>query len=223
MIDISDSIPIHPTKKPRVRIIDPFNSDIKMIVIHTTNTISDITAIAKYHTSPGNHISSTGCPRYAYHDTIKEDGNIYHCVPYSEETWHAGKFNFESIAVALNYVAEAKIGKSKNHYSPNDKMLQSLYKHLGTLCFQKCLSPKSIYGHRELKGTGWFWNKGSKVLRKSCPGLRVILPIVRIQATKVLQLTLKANGLYQNGRIDGIAGPKTTSALKTYHFKRITK
>jgi N-acetyl-anhydromuramyl-L-alanine amidase AmpD len=213
MIDIVSSLPVHSTKKPRIRDITPFSGDLKMIVVHTTNTISTIFAIAKYDISPGCHISSSGCPSYTYHDTIKENAKVYRCVPYEWETWHAGKYNYKSIAVAMNYIAE----KNGIHYSPSQDILKSLYGHLGNLCFQRGISPKNIYGHRELKGTGWFWQKGSKVLRKSCPGLRVALPSMRAQAASALQLNLKAAGLYRNGRVDGSAGPKTMAALKEYH------
>lgn len=217
-IDVVSSMPVHPTKKAKVRDITPFSGDVNMIVVHTTNTDANITAIAKYDISPGNHISSTGCPTYTYHDTIKENAKVYHCVPYKLEVWHAGNFNFKSLAVALNFIAEKKASNgSRIDYAPNSEMLKSLYKHLGWLCLDRGISPKEIYGHRELKGTGWIFSKGSRVLRKSCPGMLVDLDFMRAQAAKALQLNLKANNLYQNGRIDGDTGPKTMAALREYH------
>ena len=217
VIDVVSSMPVHPTKKAKVRDITPFSGDVNMIVVHTTNTDANITAIAKYDVSPGNHISSTGCPTYTYHDTIKENAKIYHCVPYEWETWHAGNFNFRSLAVALNFIAEKKVNGSRIDYAPNNEMLKSLYKHLGWLCLNRGISPKNIWGHRELKKTGFFWSKGSKVLRKTCPGMLVDLDLMRLQATKALQLNLKANNLYKDSRVDGIFGPLTFSALKDYH------
>ena len=72
-IDVVSSMPVHPTKQAKIRDITPFYGDLNMIVVHTTNTDANITAIAKYDVSPGNHISSTGCSSYTYHDTIKQN------------------------------------------------------------------------------------------------------------------------------------------------------
>jgi N-acetyl-anhydromuramyl-L-alanine amidase AmpD len=218
-IDIINSLPVHETRKPRTRDITPLAGDLDTIVVHTTNSTYPISSLAKYNVRPSllNHISVLGCPTFTYHDVIKENTNIYRCVPYEWETWHAGNFNFQSIAVALNYVSENKSGNL--HFAPSQGMLKSLYRHLGHLCLKRGISPARIKGHRELPKTGWFWYKGSKVLRKRCPGLEVDLDLMRTQATKYLQLNLKANGLYKEGRVDGLYGSMTWAALHDYHLK----
>jgi len=223
-IDIISTLPVHPTKKPKLRDITPFSGDIDTIVVHTTNCTSTIQALANYDVSPytiyngekiWNHISKSGCPSITYSDIIKENAKIYHCAPYEWETWHAGNVNFRSIAVAMNFVAEA----DGQEYAPKSEMLKALYSHLGWLCLDRGISPNKIIGHREVKDSGWFWYKGSRRLRKTCPGMLVDLDLMRTQATKYLQFNLKVNGLYTDGRIDGLFGPLTWAAMRDFHSR----
>lgn len=218
VIDISRNLPVHLTKRPKMRNITPLSGDINKIIVHTTNTTASIEAIAKYDITPGNHISSSGCPTYTYHDTIKESGKVYHCVDYKNETWHAGKVNFSSIAVALNYVAEVKNpGGSVTSYSPKTEMIKSLYKHVGNLCLKFGVIPENVLGHREVPGSGWFWYKGSRRLRKTCPGMYVDLDLMRLNICKYVQLVLK--GYDYTGQIDGVWGPKSAAAFRKYLAK----
>ena len=55
------------------------------------------------------------------------------------------------------------------------KAIAKLVTLLHLLCIEECVPPTKIFGHRELKGTGWTLQKGSKRLRKTCPGMSVLL------------------------------------------------
>ena len=75
--------------------------------------------------------------------------------------------------------------------------------------------PDSVVGHRELKGTGWVLFKGSKKLRKTCPGIHVDLDLLRTNVSKYMQIVLGINDFY-HGSIDGIFGPNSNKALTLY-------
>jgi hypothetical protein len=200
--DISGRLPRHASKKHKLREL----SSIKRIVVHTTDW--DITPwrLAEYDVGP-NHISKTGCPGITYHELIYPDGASFKTLPYEEEAWHVGMWNPGSLGIALVYRVKD---------NPTNKAMRALYVRCGTLCLRLGLSPDSVVGHRELKGTGWFWFKGSKKLRKTCPGMQVNLDILRVHVAKYMQLVLKGKGLYR-ATIDGLWGPRSKAALKAYN------
>jgi hypothetical protein len=70
-------------------------------------------------------------------------------------------------------------------------------------------------GHRELKGTGWTMFKGSKRLRKTCPGIKVDLDKVRRSVARFMQIVLGADGFY-TGKVDGLFGPRSKKAFESY-------
>jgi hypothetical protein len=57
--------------------------------------------------------------------------------------------------------------------------------------------------------------KGSKRLRKTCPGKKVDLDKVRKNVARFMQIVLGANGLYA-GKVDGLFGPKSNKAFQLY-------
>lgn len=220
--DVTRTLPRHPSgKRYKTREL----SKINRIVIHTTDRDWTLVRLAKYDITPYfvvngkkiyNHIDKTGLPAITYHDVIMKDGKPYHTLPYNEISYHAGGYNTGSIAVALMYVVTDPKTK-KDTYAPTDYALKTLWCHLGKLCLRFNLTPDRIFGHRELKGTGWFFNsQGSKRLRKTCPGLQVDLDEVRKRAAIYMQLVLKMKGFYE-GRIDGDFGKKSRAALALYN------
>lgn len=201
-IDISGSLPRHATKKYSLR----KESDIVRIVVHTTDWDTTVERIAQYDIGK-NHISDTGCPAYTYHETIMNDGVLYKTLPAEEVSWQVGMWNKGSYGIALMYRA-ANL--------PTMRMMKTLQCRCGQLCLKYGLTPDKVVGHRELKGTGWFWSKGSKKLRKTCPGMNVDLDKLRIGVAKYMQIMLKMKGFY-TGRVDGVFGKGSKAALEKYN------
>ena len=223
IIDLTEKLPVHKYKTP-----DELK-EITYIVIHTINGVVTPRGLAKYDIGP-NHISKTGCPTFTYHYFLRRDGEINQTVNHNIVTWHAGKWNEKSLAVALNYkldkewekkayagTAVSDLPPNKNN-APSKEMMDSLYNLLVELCLAENISPINIRGHRELKGTGWTFKKGSKVLRKHCPGMSINLDSVRGLVTINLQIRLKGEGFYK-GVLDGSWGKKSAEALAQYSKK----
>ena len=209
-VDISKELPRHPTKRYKRRCLDK----ISRIVIHTTDRDWSILRLVEFDIGP-NHISNTGCAAITYHDVIMDQGTVFHTLPYREVSFHAGGYNTSSVAVALMYrCTDPKTGKDT--FAPTTEALKALTAHCGKLCLKFGLTPNRIFGHRELKGTGWFRSKsGSKRLRKTCPGLQVDLDKVRRAVTEYMQIYLRIQGFYQ-GKVDGDFGKNTRKAFKAF-------
>lgn len=219
--DLSRSLPRHPSGKSyKTRDLSKINK----IVVHCTDRDWTLVRLAMYDITPYyivdgkkvyNHIDPTGLPAITYHDVIMKDGKPYHTLPYNEVSYHAGGYNTGSIAVALMYRVTDHV-TGKDTFAPTDKAIKTLQCHLGKLCLQFGLTPDRVFGHRELKGTGWFFNsQGSKRLRKTCPGMQVDLDLLRTHVAKYMQLVLLMKGFYK-GRIDGDFGKKSRAALALY-------
>lgn len=207
-IDIVAELPRHETKTYERR----SDTEIGYIVVHTTDWETDVQTLVKYDIGP-NHISSTGCPGSTYHEFILDDGTVLKALHDVEVSWHAGKWNRKSYAVALMYRCTRE--GSDRHNPPPEKAMLSLQCRLGDLCLKYGLDPDRVKGHRELDGTGWFWYKGSKKLRKTCPGLRVDMDKLRTNVAKYMQCVLLMKKLY-TGEIDGVWGPKSKAAMNEY-------
>lgn len=212
-IDISGELPRHSNSEYRYPTRS--TSVLDRIVIHCTDRDWSPHQIAKYDITPYwivngkkiyNHISKKGCPAITYHDLISPEGKVYHTLPYTEASWHAGGYNSKSIGVALMY-------QVKNE--PEDKMLKALWRWVAKLGLSYGIGPNRVFGHRELKGTGWFFLNGHKRLRKSCPGLKVDLDLIRTNVTKYMQCIFTFKGLYRD-KIDGVFGPKSWAAFVEY-------
>jgi hypothetical protein len=204
-IDIVGDLPVHPTKKYKLREL----SDIKRIVVHTTDWRTSPKTIAIFDIEP-NHISKTGCPAITYHEMVMDTGLVYHCLPFRQVSWHAGIWNPGSLALAM--VFRVSDSKGRDVHAPSENLLKTTQTRLGQLCLELGLTPDKVVGHRELKGTGWFFSKGSRRLRKTCPGLKVDLDLLRTNVAKYMQIILKLNGAYK-GEIDGDFGPLSRGAL----------
>ena len=218
IIDLSNSLPVHPTKKYKLRNL----SDIKRVVVHTVNREWTPVRLATYDITPYyvvggrkiyNHISKSGCPAITYAELFMPDGTIYHTLPWEEISYHVGVWNNSSLGVALMY--RCTDGEGVDTYAPTKEALQALFKRVGGICLILGLTPDKVVGHRELRGTGWFWFKGSRRFRKLCPGLQVNMDEVRIGVAKYMQLVLKIDKFYR-GSIDGIFGAKSKKALEEY-------
>lgn len=215
-VDISRELPRHPKKRYDKRSL----SQVDMVVIHTTDKDWSIQELAKFDIGP-NHISSTGCPGPTYHDVVMKQGTVFHCLPYEEVSWHAGGYNTRSVAVALMYQC-TDIYTKKDSYGPTSSAMKALICQLGKLCLKFGLTPYRVVGHRELKGTGWFWKRGHKRLRKTCPGLQIDLDNLRSRVALYMQIFLRLEGHY-NGEVDGIWNSECNAALKLYKCRSSTK
>lgn len=212
MQDLSKTLPVHPTKKPKIR----KTSAIKQIVIHCTDWNCSLEELVKYDLGK-NHISDTGCPTCTYHYVIKQSGEIIKAVDPTVVTWHAGIHNGSSIAVALIYKTDPQFesGKAKrtsSEFLPSQLMMDNLSDLLVSLCIELKIEPTQLFGHREMIDTGWFWSAGHKVLKKTCPGMGIDLPKLRTNIVTKLQIMM-ANQGYYNYPIDGEWGPKSKYAF----------
>lgn len=220
LVDVRNLLPIHKTKKPSQQ------KEIKRIVLHTTDTTNTILSIAKYDVEQPNHISKTGCPTITYHYIVLDNGDVCFCTDENNVTWHAGDWNANSIAVAMNYKTNTAVENGKAKPSEKDKpsadQFHSTIEILSSLCLKHKLDPKNIFGHRELEGSGWKWvvdklKPGGlrKSLLKTCPGMTVDMNVVRDLVAREMQQILKDLKLY-DGEIDGDFGPKSLKALQQF-------
>jgi hypothetical protein len=211
--DLVPTLPTHPKKKPKIRKL----SDIKKIVVHTTDWDIQPLELAKYDLGP-NHIDSTGCPTITYHYYISKFGEVSRTADETWVTWHAAMHNSNSIAICLAYKTDPDFESGKTHLPkegriPTVPMLAALTLLLAHLCKFLHISPKEIYGHRELIGTGFILAKGHKKLKKTCPGMSINLDVLRGLVAAELQKQMQSIGLYL-GKIDGDWGPKSQAAFK---------
>lgn len=202
LVDFRKKIPQHKTKKWKTR------TSVDSIVVHTSaSNQQDPVQTALYHIGP-NHISKTGCPSLAYHDFITKNGIVYHCNDYEYSTWHAGLYNNRSIGIVLAFTGQT--GEK-----PIESQLIALEEHLTILCLYLKILPENILGHREVPGYFTILGNGSKTYKKTCPGMGINLDELRKNITFRLQTRLQSEKLYR-GKIDGIFGPKSITALKSF-------
>ena len=211
--DLSNSLPVHPTKRAKERKLE----SIKQIVVHCTDWNISPEDLTKYDLGP-NHISSTGCPTCTYHYLVGKDGTVSKAVDPKYVTWHAGIHNNSSVSIALLYKTDpvfesGKTSIPKPECIPPINMMNALGEILTQLCLELKIEPTQVFGHREMIDTGWFWSKGHKVLRKTCPGMAVNMPALRDQTIREVQQVLKDKNLYL-GSIDGDWGPRSQRAFK---------
>ena len=158
-----------------------------------------------------NSVSTHNCPSITYHEgVVGEEGQLVKTLNWREISWHAGRHNKSSLGIALYYKCQED---GVDVHAPSKRQMQTLWCRCGHICLQLGLGPEAVVGHRELKGTGWFWEKGSRRLRKTCPGLLVNMDVVRINVAKYMQCILRAKELYM-GEIDGDFGPLSRRALE---------
>ena len=148
--DIRSFLPVHKTRKWKRR---KWNDILEIIVHHSAvpskirEGWQEIRSIAKYHSSPGNHISKRGCPGICYHWVIDRDGIIYKTSDHENITWHCSRHNYKSLGICLlgNFV--------KGVQTPTPKQLQSLEKLLSYLLSTLKLNVQSVFCHRDFKNT----------------------------------------------------------------------
>lgn len=226
-IDLSRELPRHPSKRYKTR----DESKIDMVVLHCTDRDWSTQQVAEYDVTGKltyvrkvdgqeitdiNHIDETGLPGLTYHDTVGES-KVEHSLPYVEVSYHAAGYNTRSVAIGMLYrTTNPATGKAE--YSPPEGMVKLAQCHAAELCLKFGLSPDRIFGHRELKGTGWDWIRGRKRLLKTCPGPYVDMDEIRRNAAVYMQIQLKLAGCY-TGAIDGLFGSRSKAALALYRRK----
>lgn len=225
--DIVNELPRHASKKYRTR----SESKIDMVVVHCTDRDWTVQQLAEYDTAGSltyerkvdgklitdiNHINSAGIPGITYHDCIEESA-IYHTLPYVESSYHAGGYNSRSVAIAMLY-RTTNPKTSRSEYKPPDGMVKLTQCHAAELCLRFGLAPDRVFGHRELRGTGWDWIRGRKRLLKSCPGIKVNMITMRYNIAMYMQIKLKMSGVY-DGKLDGDFGKRSKAALNKYKGK----
>jgi len=206
--DISYSLVRHETKKHSIREL----TDIVRVVLHTTDWDTTPQRIAEYDVSK-NHISDTGCPGITYHEIIMKDGQCLITLPHEEISWHAGPWNKGSLAVALMY--RVSNAEGVDTFAPTYDALRAAVARCGEICLALGILPENVVGHRELEFTGWSWFKGSKVRRKTCPGMQIDLDLFRTRVAGYMQIKMAIRGYYAD-EIDGAFGKVSKAALVEY-------
>lgn len=208
--DITADLPRHSDPK---RVYSRRKRDPDLIVVHTTDTETSIEKLAKYDIAPGNHIDPKGVPAITYHAIVMRDGSVFKTLDYNEVAWHAGPWNGKSIGVAMMYKCTDKSGR--DIYKPVRVLYDATVKFCASRCLDWGLGPDRVQGHRELLGTGFTWFKGSRVLRKTCPGSLINLDDFRKAVAVEMQTFLVSQGFY-TGPVDGQFGPVSRAAMDTY-------
>jgi len=205
--DVRSKMPQNPNPKRRYK--RRKLKKISKIILHCTDGDFSLMGIAKYDVTPrpDHHISPKGCPGFTYHYFIEKDGLIKFTMDHELITWHAGKFNGNSVAVCMRYRS------TDNPNPPPKEQLTAAYTLLTKLCLDLCIDPDNILGHRELPGTGYNMVNGVKKLRKACPGMLVNMDKVRYIVACAMQKILSSLGHY-TGKIDGVFGKKSEAALE---------
>ncbi len=177
MIDLWNKLPLNPTKKFKTRRL----FQLEYIIVHAISaenwTPQKLNALCTgVDATPDDFTDDLkdmrNEPTCSYHDYIRADGTLYHIVDYHIRTWHVGNWNTKCIGVALEY-------KPKLNKGPSEAMMATLKNYLAMACLYLSIDPRKIRGHRELEGTGWYLRKGKKVLRKTCPGMKIDLSLLR--------------------------------------------
>ena len=211
--DISQTLVRHPEKKYKRRTQPP-----KRIVVHCSDLEISPQELAVFDTAP-NHISSTGCPAITYHQ-VYEESRAFKTLDYDEISWHVGLWNKGSLGVCLLYKPTDEFGMDS--FGPPLRTYQTAVQQIAKLCLKFRIPPYEVYGHRELKGTGWFFWKGSRRLRKTCPGLEIDLDRMRSEIGMYIQLSMEERGVY-SGEIDGIFGPLSQEGLRNQLRRTVKK
>ena len=153
LVDLRGQLPVHPDRKFSRRAL----SRIDTIVVHHTEGPVTQTAetIARYHSSPGNHICADGCPGISYHFLIDRSGIVYQVNDLETVSFHVSGANTRSVGISLigNY----------NELVPTKTQLQRL-KQTIRFVEQKVGKPLILSAHRDYKAT-------------DCPGKNMLLEI----------------------------------------------
>lgn len=143
-------LPTHKTRKWKQR----KRTEINEIIVHHSaivcgrgRGINHIKNIAKYHITPGNHISKNGCPGICYHWVIDRNGFIYKTSSHTNITWHCKRHNYKSIGICL--LGFFSVGKQR----PSEEQINSLHQLLSYLINDFGLEKKDVYCHRDFKST----------------------------------------------------------------------
>lgn len=128
-IDVVAELPTHPTKTWQERTLDKVNK----VIFHQSLSAGTVEGIARYHVTPGNHISESGCPGICYHYAIAMDpqATIYLCNYLTSMTWHCQGQNSSAIGVLVigdydgpNYKGQHHL--TKDHTLSINKLMEYL-------------------------------------------------------------------------------------------------
>lgn len=164
-----------------------FNPD--GVVLHCTSDPdvpdhSDVYDIARYDMKPGNHICPlTGCPTITYHYFVEHTTipvTVWRCLDDDVVSYHAGdviyrwnNWNEQFLGVVIDMPGDV---------APEEDKYQQICRLFALKCIQYGFNPtKNIFFHRNLEGSGYYWEKNGKIVhgsvsgavkvqRKTCPG-----------------------------------------------------
>lgn len=234
VIDKVSELPKHASRTWSIRSL----SQIKGLVVHQSAGPGSLLSIAKYHVSPGNHISSLGCPGICYSFAITPDGSIILCNKLEHVVW-SQNYKERSGNENIDFASVLVVGdfSGPGHYSnqyPTSEQIKSLITLWGEFKLKLDLDDGDIYGH---------YNFG----KPACPGtvLQGVVESIRNQrqirfdADHDVELLLAKLGYLSQENVDdnwslhdkkalislqtdvgtyadGIFGPLTEAAIKRY-------
>jgi N-acetyl-anhydromuramyl-L-alanine amidase AmpD len=201
----------HPTRRWRVRQL----SEIDRIIIHQELADSSIEKVNAYHISP-NHISAKGCPRICYHYGIRKNGEIVQMNELSSVVWHTKGQNANAIGIMLvgNF---AGLGHNTATSEPGKEQLEALAYLSNYLLKAFDFSSQNLYGHYHFGKpacpgyvvSDWIENKRDNILKQQ--------PEYKDVEKTVKEIQKRLSSLdYDLGKVDGIQGIKTISAIRNF-------
>lgn len=178
----------HPPGYPAIRTRD---YPIQGIVVHSTadedrvdqNKEDDVFRIARYDTSPNNHITpGTPLATITYTHFVEYDRNgtlvCWRTLDDNVRTSHAGDVTYHKYRWNSLYTSVVVCHSPADH--PDQRKMDMLVDVVAMRCLQYGWDPVDLIAeqdekaprvvfHRELRGTGWIGTDGKKYLRKECP------------------------------------------------------
>ena len=197
-VDFRSSTKVDPHQTIRTRDVSSSDSVIKRVVFHCTDAPSwSPERLSQFF------VDERGWPICGYHYYVMAE-QIYHMVGENLITYHAAPWNSGSVAFSIDYFPTRD---EKLNIAVNPDVIQNALITAATLCLKFKVSPDMLFGHRELKFTGWFPGNKNRILRKECPGMAIDLDDFRYKVARIMQEHLMVV-------VDGVFGPKSLKALE---------
>ncbi|SDH88260.1 peptidoglycan recognition protein family protein [Alteribacillus bidgolensis] len=205
----------HPVKTYKTRSL----SAVDHLILHHSGVSSGTPeSYAQYHVHTNNW------PGIGYHYVIQSDGTVYKCQKLTTISYHTGNFNTKTVGICLS--------GDFSHSIPPKPQLSAAYELVRQLMLTLKITENNVLGHRECKGHE----------TNICPGFSMtsfrsnISPLSKRNVSKKrnrpllkrgntglyvqeLQNRLKANNV-STGEIDGIFGPRTEQAVRTFQKRK---
>jgi N-acetyl-anhydromuramyl-L-alanine amidase AmpD len=216
IVNMIKKLPWHEERRWPAR--DP--GQINKIIIHQELAAGRLEEVNTYHISPGsdNHLSTRGCPHLCYHYGIRQferDGEIVQANELSHITWHTKNYNTSGVGILLEGCFKGT-GYDYGTDGPTTAQMEALENLVDYLIDALGLTHQDVYGHYHFG-------------KPACPGYRISEWVetyrfglesktnsqLKPMDIRLIQRALKKTG-YDCGKVDGIIGPQTVTALRNF-------